>query len=213
MKSPSAVAVANEKVSIVAVCQMLGVDLPDDVAGGGRSRKVRCPFGEIYHSDAGVSPAMRIYPDTNTAYCFSCSMHYTPVSLAARAMDVDWPTAAIRLLDRIGYRPVELAEQFQQAARFTPEVNKPILADALKTYCGRIDQCWSKRQFEPRVAGVLTRCLSLLDLVKTAEDVTLWLSRCKEVMRCVLHVEEESPSEKYDVLLKTIQRGHRGGGS
>lgn len=209
MKRTNLVELANEKVSILTVCRMLGVDLCDDVAAGGRSRKVSCPFGEIYHSDGGISPAMRIYPDSNSAYCFSCAAYWTPVSLSAKALDLDWSSAAIRLLDHIGYRPMELAQQFQQAAQYVPPPDLALLADALKTYCRRIDPQWQKRQFEPRVAGQLTRCLSLLDLVKSPEDVTLWLDRCKVAMRRVLHTERPSLSEKYDVLLQTMGSGDR----
>lgn len=177
--------VANENVSIVTVCQMLGVDLPDDV-GSSRSRKVSCPFGELYHSDQGVSAAMRIYPDTNSVYCFSCSTYWTPVSLAAQAWDVDRRTAAERLLDHIGYRPLDLATAWRTATEFEPEPDKALMADALKTYCRRIDKQWNLRQFDAGVAATLTRCLSLLDLVRTSDDVGVWLAGCKTVMQRTL---------------------------
>lgn len=199
MNRPSVVTVANEEVSIVTVCQMLGVELPDDV-GTGRSRKVHCPFEGVYHSDGGVAPAMRIYPETNSAYCFSCSYYFTPVNLASRAMGVNQKTAAARLLDRVGHRPLDLASAFKSVSEHQPELDKPMLADALKTYCRRIDSQWSKRQFEPPVAAALTRCLSLLDLVVSAEDVNLWLCRCKDVMRSALHAETLSLSQKYAAL-------------
>lgn len=182
----NAVAVANEKVSIVTVCRLVGVELPDAVAAGGRSKKVPCPFGEIYHSDGGVAPAMRIYPETNSAYCFSCAAFWTPVTLIAKAMDSDWHTAALRLLDHVGYKPLALAAQFQQASSYEPELDLARLADALKTYCRRIDPSWSTRQFDPEVAALLTRCLGLLDLVTTSADVELWLDRCKTVMHRAL---------------------------
>lgn len=156
---------------------------------GERSRKVRCPFGEIYHSDSGVSPAMRIYPDSNSAYCFSCAAYYTPVGLAARAMDTDRTSAALRLLDHVGYRPLGLVQQFRQAQQYEPEPDLALLADALKTYCRRIDLRWETRQFEPAVAGVLTRCLALLDLVRSGDDVEMWLACSKEVMRRTLHAQ------------------------
>lgn len=191
---------ANEKVSIVAACRLFGVELPDGVASGGRSRKVHCPFGEIYHSDGGVSPAMRIYPDTNSAYCFSCAAYWTPVDLAAKAMDSDRRSAALRLLDHIGYRPMAFADQWKQAVEHQPELDLALLADALKTYCRRIDDRWSSRQFEPEVAVVLTRCFGLLDLVKSPDDVELWLARCKEVMYQTLHANPLSQSAKEDVL-------------
>lgn len=195
MRRTNLVEVANEKVSILTVCRLFGVDLNEDIAAGGRTRKVSCPFGEIYHSDGGISPAMRIYPESNSAYCFSCAAYWTPVSLAAKAMDLDRSSAAIRLLDHVGYRPLGLAEQFQQAVEYAPEPDRALLADALKTYCRRIDSQWLDRQFEPGVAAQLTRCLSLLDLVKSADDVALWLDRCKVAMRRVLPPERLSLGE------------------
>jgi hypothetical protein len=185
VRKPTVVEVANEKVSIVTVCQMLGLELPDDI-GSSRDRKVHCPFGQLYHSDSGRDPAMRIYIETNNAYCFSCAMNFTPVSLAATAMDCTRRAAAVRLLDRIGYRLPDPGELWQQARSYVPPPDKAMLADALKTYCGRIDPSWRSRQFEPWVAHRLTRCLSLLELVSTDEDVALWLTGCKEAMRRVL---------------------------
>jgi hypothetical protein len=184
MKRSNPVTLANEKVSIVTVCRLVGVELFDDVLG--HRRKVRCPFGEIYHSDGGLAPAMRIYPETNSAYCFSCCAYYTPVSLAARAADIDRRTAALQLLDHVGYRPLGLAEQWQQLVQHEMKPDKMLLADALKTYCRRIDPEWMSRQFEPEVAGRLTRCLSLLDLVNTGDDVTMWLKSCKQAMQQAL---------------------------
>lgn len=202
-RSLAAITIANEQVSIVSVLQMLGVDLPDDV-GSSRSRKLSCPFGQVYHSDGGVSPAMRIYPDTNSAYCFSCSMYFTPVSLAAQGLDCDPLTAANRLLDRIGHRPTTLAQKWEQARSYEPEPDKALLADALKTYCRRINPDWAGRQFDPAVAATLTRCLSLLDLVHTAQDVSLWLSRCKVAMCRTLVADVSSVSERHDVLLEAM---------
>lgn len=186
MNRPSVITVANERVSIVTVCQMIGLDISDDVIDG-RSRKLPCPFGEIYHSDHGRDPAMRIYADSNSAYCFSCQAYWTPVTLAARAMDVSNKMAATRLLDRIGYKPVDLAQAWKQVTHFEPEVDKAALAEALKTYCRRIEPQWARRQFESDIARHLTRCLSILPLVKSQTDVEVWLTRCKEVMQQVIH--------------------------
>lgn len=184
MKS-NIVAVANEQVPIVTVCRMLGLELPDDV-GEGRSRKVPCPFGAIYHSDGGVDPTMRIYPESNSAFCFSCSISYTPVALAAKGMGLNPHAAAARLLDVIGHRPLDLAGQWSAANSYAPTLDTAMLADALKTYCRRICPAWSSAQFDAQVAATLTKCLSLLDLVKTPEDVEHWLTRCKAAMAVVL---------------------------
>lgn len=202
MTRPNVVAVANEQVSIVTVCRMLRMDLPDEL-GSGRSRKVECPFGETYHSDGGVSPAMRIYPETNSAYCFSCSAYYTPVSLAAKAMDTTRQVAALRLLDRIGVKPRDLAAAWESARQYHPQPDKALMADALKTYCRRTCADWSQRQFEPGIARALNRCFALLELVKSGDDVGLWLASCKEFMRRAIHARLLSVSPKNDVLWRT----------
>lgn len=192
------VELANEHVSIVTVCRMLGVEVPDlDVS---RSIKVGCPFGVLYHSDGGAAPAMRVYPDSNSAYCFSCSQYFTPVTLTAQAMDVDRRTAALNLLDRVGYQGPGALDTWELVRRYEPKPDKALLADALKTFCRRIDKGWSLRQFEPNVAATLTRCLSILDLVNTSADVTLWLTRCKAAMTRTLIAVEPPLREKYEVL-------------
>lgn len=197
---------ANELVSIASVLQMLGVQVPEDL-GARSSHKVHCPFGEVYHSDHGASPAMRLYPDSNSAYCFSCTAYYTPVSLAAKGLDIDLKTAAIQLLDRIGHKPLDLAAHWQAVKDFVPEPDKALMADALKTFCRRIDARWAARQFEPKIAQTLTRCLGILDMVRTAEDVTTWLEGCKLAMRTVLHIAEPSVREKYEVLWDGLSGG------
>jgi hypothetical protein len=200
---------ANEHVSIITVCQMLGIELPDDLTFS-RGIKVGCPFGALYHSDGGVAPAMRVYQETNSAYCFSCSAYFTPVNLTAQALDVDRRTAALNLLDRIGHRTADPLTVWEQARKYEPDPDKALLADALKTYCRRIDSGWTTRQFEPKVATALTRCLSILDLVHSSEDVTLWLTRCKKAMTQVLLTVEPSLREKYEVLWASMSNEGNG---
>jgi hypothetical protein len=198
VRRPNVVTVANEKVPIATVLRLFGADAPEDVETAS-SRKISCPFGTVYHSDGGVAAAMRVYPESNSAYCFSCGVYYTPVSLAARALDTNRQTAALHLLDHVGLRPQDPFEAFQSAASYEPTPDITLLAEALKTYCRRVDPAWPNRQFEPEVAAMLTRCLGLLELVGSAEAVLLWLERCKEAMRSVLYRQPLSPSSKNHV--------------
>lgn len=189
----SVIAEANEHVPIALVLRMLGTEVPEDL-GARSSHKVRCPFGDVYHSDHGASPTMRVYTDSNSVFCFSCSTSYTPVRLAAKGLDLDARTAALRLLDRIGRAPLDLAARWRTAIEYEPEPDKAQLAEALKTYCRRIDPDWNTRQFEPAVATRLTHCLRVLDLVHTAEEASMWLTTCKQVMLVALETRE--PSER-----------------
>src|SRR3954466_13862718 len=98
----STVAVANEVVSIATVCRWLGVQVPDDDS---LRSKLYCPFGEFNHSDGGRDRALRIYPDSNSAYCFACSELFTPVKMYARMTDDgNWRAVAATLLGKVGYR-------------------------------------------------------------------------------------------------------------
>lgn len=185
VRAKSIIAVANEVVSIITALRMLGADLPEDV-GTSRSHKIHCPFGVVYHSDHGVSPAMRIYTDSNSAWCFSCSAYYTPVRLVSQALDVDAELAASRLLDHAGYKPVDMELAWKRASDYEPEPDKALLAQALKTYCRRICATWVTRQFDPEIAAALTRCLAVLDLVTSDADAGLWLATCKVSMHRAL---------------------------
>lgn len=184
-RRPSPITLANEQVSIAHACRLIGMDIPDDL-GYGRSRKVRCPFGEIYHRDGGIEPAFRIYPDANAAYCFSCAVRYSPVWLVAQAWGITARAAAVELLDRAGIKPVSLADAWAHATRRDTPPDHTLLAEALKTYCARVCPDWDAAQFTPSTAGTLSRCLDLLDRVATDTDAQRWLDGCKLVMRRAL---------------------------
>lgn len=177
----SVIALANEQVSIIYACQLIGMELPDDV-GMRRSLKVTCPFGEIYHRDGGAEASFRIYPDSNSAYCFSCAVAYTPVRLVVAAWDGTPESVAVELLERAGLRPLSGAAAWTSAARYVPAPDATLLAEALKIFCARIDPHWHRRQFDPPVAAVLSRCLALLDWVDTPAAAGQWLAGCKQVM-------------------------------
>lgn len=180
MNRRSVVAVANEQVPIATVCRLLGVEVPEEMV---RSPKLHCPFEQLNHSDGGMDKAMRIYDESNTAYCFSCAISYTPVTMWCLAMDTnDRRAVAAQLLDQIGYRPVDLAAAWEHAQTYQPQPDRSQLAEALTTFCRRTQPGWRIRQFDAPVAAMLSRCLDLLDLVGDAEDAVLWLSRCKGVM-------------------------------
>jgi hypothetical protein len=179
---------ANEKIKITDVLTSIGVFVPSTILNGG-NKKVNCPFG-FYHSDGGFSKAMRIYITSNTAFCFSCSKSYSPVSLAAAAWDISWPNAAFRLLEDAGFKPKTIEERWATAT--TPihnSVDLISLADALKTYCSGISPDWTTRQLDDTIAEKLNQCLSLLDSVRTDEDAIKWLQICKTVMSKMLEAK------------------------
>lgn len=175
------VAEANEIVPMTTALRLVGTDVPDDI-GYGRSLKIRCPFGEVYHSDQGSEASMRVYVDSNTVHCFSRCGSFTPVSLVAAAWDLSRRDAAVELLERIGHKPVSLAEAWAEVIRRDDLPDRTLLAEALKAFCRRVDPSWDDDQFEPTVAATLSRCLDLLDRVTTTDDARTWLTGCKQAM-------------------------------
>ncbi len=189
MSTPVAAVVelANVEFSIAAACRLVGVDMPDGVIMG-KSVKVYCPFGTVHHLDGGVEKAMRVYPESNHAYCFAGCGFFPPVRLVAHAWGRPQAEVAHDLLDRAGIAPQTLLERFRAARDWMPDLDRSALAEALRTYCRRICPDWPQRRFDERVATAFNRCLELLGLVRDEEDVVLWLDSCKIAMTRALDV-------------------------
>jgi len=176
---------ANERIDISDVLTSLGIFVPESVRNGG-NKKVFCPFG-FYHSDGGITKAMRVYKASNTVYCFSCSKRYSPVTLAAAKWDCSWHNAAFRLLEDAGFKPKTLEERWAEAtAQVVVKPDVLSLADALKMYCSGISSEWATKQLDENVAETLNKCLGLLNIVETNEDAAKWLDACKKVMSKLL---------------------------
>lgn len=190
LRHRSVVDEANEHVLITAACRLIGMDVPDDLS---RSMKVHCPFGAIYHSDHGIDRTMRIYVESNHAHCFSRCGHFTPVGLVAMAWGMPRRAAAVELLHRLGRTPPTLAEAWALATTPDTQPDATMLGEALKTFCARITPRWADVQFQPSVAGRLTKCLALLDLVRTPDDARLWLTGCKQAMTTALERAQDQP--------------------
>jgi len=187
LRRRSVVALANEVVPILVVCRLIGMGLPAEMSYG-RAPKVYCPFGPLYHADAGHEAAFRVYVDSNSCYCFAGCGYFSPVWLAAQAWDVDSRSAATELLERTGYASPTLSAAWEAAQAYQPAPDPVLLRQALQTYCTRICPDWAAVQFTTPVAATLSRCLDLLSRVQTGEDARRWLVAVKMVMRRALRV-------------------------
>lgn len=192
---PSLLTRANEQVPILHVCGLLKMDVPTDIALG-RSARVYCPFGETAHADGGEEPAFRIYPDTNSAWCFAEREYFSPTKLYALHLGIPELEAAGRLLESVGISAVgyrELTADTPMPVDLRVPDREPdlhSLAEALKMYCarecGKADLDWEMLQFEGPVAEKLSRCLNLLSKVTSSTDAAQWLTVTKQAMGAVL---------------------------
>lgn len=178
---------ADEKVPFPLAARWAGVAVHEGSAE--RGIKTWCPFGAFEHPDGGAEPSFRVYPDHG--WCFAEVRYFSVVTLLAAVWELDRQDAAAEALRRIGWVPVSYAHLFEQAAR-DPEPDADALAGALVTWCEAYcrDQGgqpgWKALQYEPEVAGLLSRCLGLLPLVHTGEDCRTWLDASKRAMQQVL---------------------------
>lgn len=178
----SLVDIANEKVPIEKVCDLLGMDAPD--LSYMKSPKMYCPFGGI-HSDGGAEKSFRLFGETNSAYCHGCVKRWSSVSLYADAKDMRWPEAAEFLLDHFEISKETAEDRWRELMRAqdkTP-LNTADLAESLRLYCVRICPDWEKRQFDPDTSALFNRCLSLISAITTADEVDLWREKTKLIMK------------------------------
>ncbi len=181
----------EEQIGILAACSLIGMDIPPGAAEG-RAVKVHCPFGEIHHADGGIEPAMRIYVESCHVHCFAGCGSFRPIALVSHAFDVTRRTALRELMDRSGYEtPSSRYRNVWTEVVTHVEPDRSRLAEALKTYCRRIDPNWPHRQFERSIAAKLSRCLSLLDLVGSEQAAQQWLDGCKQAMSQTLRDARE----------------------
>lgn len=167
---------ANNKVSIIDACALLGLEV-SSVPDGRSSVKYNCPFGDVFHSDGGIEKSFRIYPDDNTAHCFAEKITFRPVDLAAQKWDVSTYEAARRLLANSGGTPKQWGDLIKPRA---VDIDKNSLRKALELYARRIAP---EIEQNPQAVNILTKLYGLLPKVKSAEDAEVWLTTGKEAVR------------------------------
>lgn len=185
-EAPNIIQLANERMTIVDACNKLGMEVFDFSIA---SLKVFCPFGHLYHADEGRTKAMRIYPATNSAWCFAGCGYFTPVRLISMDRGITEQEAAEAILEDTNYVPPDYLSRWQALEQETYVVDTEALAEALKVACRRMAPDWELRQFDDAVALKLRQCLSLLRKVKTEEDATKWLSATTKIMHMTLGEE------------------------
>lgn len=149
------------------------------------SPKLNCPYSTVY---AHSSRSLRIYPHTNSAWCFSCSERMTPLTLIMAFKEYTEEEAVAWIKAEVGYTEPDPEEAWDALMSQEDEFDPSSLADALKMACSRMAPDWKDRQFESDVSQKLGKCLSLLSLVKTEGDSKVWMAGSKRAMASVLGV-------------------------
>ena len=101
---------AARDVLITRVLRSLGADISDGAEYSGDSIKIHCPFGHR-HSDGGLEKALRVYPSTNSSYCFSEKRYYDSVLLWASDNELSYVEAVRSLLETFNISTFTVLDQ------------------------------------------------------------------------------------------------------
>lgn len=176
----SPIKLANELMTINEACIEVGMG---DVSG---MAKTYCPFGDVFHSDRGRSRAFKVFPETNSAYCWACPQYFTPVKLIALNDDITEIEAANKILEMKNYTPPDYVSRWD-ALQVQPLVDQDALTEALKLACARmVPGQWETLQYVPAVAQKLTQCLTLVRKIQDQDQADAWFAIAKEAMKKIL---------------------------
>lgn len=154
---------ANEEVSVFDV---LAEEFDLRVgAAESRSSKERCPFG-FEHDDGGMTKAMRVYPATNSTFCFAGHGFFDPVRLVAKSREWTHTRAAKHLLEARGLlAPMGYRERFAalDRARYEPKpLGNPAYAVEALQMALSAHESHGRLQYHPVFTQGLERALALL---------------------------------------------------
>lgn len=184
----SAIEIANRLVPLWKVLQLTSVHVPD--FSHGKSVKARCPYADMYHLTEDASKSMRVYPESNTGYCYMGCGVLTPVSVHARINGISYKAAAFRLLDLVGHKLKTLDEKWNDAVRSEPVFNREGYRDALVEYCRFLSGSdWTLMQYEERITSRMSSAFLVLDKASSDEDAYRWLEAAKSVMKQAIDTE------------------------
>lgn len=144
-------------------------DVLNDFAGAGvefgvKSAKWDCPWN-YEHGDGGLDRGFRVYPDTNTAYCFIIHGSMDPVRVVQIQEGVPRAVAAKRVCEKYGLRKPPWRDRYAQLVLEREAagkiVNSATLGEALHRAIGIDADPWRN----PKLAEAFTRALDEMEEV------------------------------------------------
>ena len=196
------VTLANTKIPIERVLKdLFKIDVPPDAGGW----KCECPLG-YDHSDGGRTKAMKVYSASNTAWCFSHSRKFTPVSLWQIATDkLSRVESSKEILAYYGIDPnppsldarweathdphsaiqEDLFKSPQEIKEFESETSVSIIVGTFLSYLRSVPD-YPTRQYEAPVMDTVNKILDgarSFDSETTYATLEAWLNESKRTFK------------------------------
>lgn len=177
---------AETEVKIEKVLlDQFGIESVEDSGGW----KTHCPLG-AEHSDGGTSKSMRVYSDSNSAWCFSHSTRFTPVKLWQLRHPGNRVEAAVEMLEHYGFRttPPTLDERWESLEHEEEEVipeEVGELHDALITFARTTLPNYECHQYRSEVLDIMAKIYAIsdhLDLSGPRGSMLEWLEKSKKIL-------------------------------
>lgn len=173
---------ANREVSIELVLYHLyGIDVP---ASAG-SWKSPCPLDHD-HSDGGKTKAMKVFSESNSAWCFSHSRKFTPVSLwMLHTGKTHQKRAAMELMDffDISYRKVSPEERWNQMNSEVKLWDRGLIKSTLTNSIKLLVPDYVDRQYDHEVITLMNSLLAEVDELNEDIDyakLEAWIHSAQE---------------------------------
>ena len=157
-----------------------------DVPGGASNWKTHCPLG-YEHSDGGASKSVRVYSESNSAWCFSHSMKFTPLSLWKLKYGGSRRGAAKELLKHfdVDLTPTSPEERWNKMNETSDLVIDPGYAmESLVRFAQTLPE-YASRQFEPSVLELVTTLLDKVGELPSTSSYDIlegWLTESKRTL-------------------------------
>lgn len=173
---------------------LFDIDVPYDAGDW----KAECPLG-YEHSDGGRSKAMRVYSESNSAWCFSHASKYTPLTLWRLKAEVSRQQGARDLLRFYGINtePPTVEERWKALDDPLPvsqEIDVDSLRELLIQYARTLPG-YEMGQYDPEALDLMT------GLIKTArsfsadasyDTIENWLNTSKRKLETYWRNREQS---------------------
>lgn len=163
----------------VADCQWVdaNVPMPEVLALSG----IRAEAGKRTTCPICLEPDPRVMVvHDHYVYCFGCCTGYGPVRFHAIMHDLR-PGKAARELMRLTGRNPSVDRLLQRPGPRRLDTGR--LSTSMRAWCaGKFIDDWVVAQYEPDVAGPLSRLLGLLEQVTTEAELHEWWDKGKRIM-------------------------------
>lgn len=177
------IAAIKEQVSIYAVLAMYNVDF----IGGCFKEQINCPF-----HGADINKSARVYPETNTLFCFTCDKQYDVIEFVKAKEEISFGKACSLLIKtfNVSVHMEDYEKQLYSYMKPSKDIGnfKDVVEKLFREYLNNLTNV----QFYDKIEYV-NKCWTIKDLLDkkgvTADKYVEWLNISRNFIKGCLDNE------------------------